>query len=240
DLVASLKTVIAHTTDPQVKSALEAQLAKAEGPPPRPAASPADEVRRTDAAWRDAGAKHDLAVKAVQRLRGQLDQAEEKDRQAAKVLARATIAKSQAAQTLAKAEGAIITDSSMGDLGQKFFFQLSGDTDLFVNMDQLECEKSEKDALAQLEKDLVSTKDTLKSKEEEVQARLRRAAELKEAQPSAKQKAEQVAEEAERERRVESEAEKLSKVKFAATQANQQMTSGNGKKSNSSKGSQGK
>eukprot|EP00959_Pyramimonas_sp_CCMP1952_P081211 1696514-Pyramimonas_sp.AAC.1 len=43
----------------------------------------------------------------------------------------------------------------------------------------MDCEQAEKDALAQLEKDLLSARDTLKTKEDQVQAWLTRAEELR-------------------------------------------------------------
>eukprot|EP00959_Pyramimonas_sp_CCMP1952_P091083 1906955-Pyramimonas_sp.AAC.1 len=146
-----------------MKAVLEAELAEVEVQPPPPAASPADKVQRADAAWRDAEVKHDQAAKAAQCLRGQLEQAEAKEQQAAKTLAQATIAKSQAALALAKAEGVFITPDSGGgdDKGSKSLFQLSSGQELFANIDQLERGQSEKEAFAQLEKDLVITKDTL-------------------------------------------------------------------------------
>ncbi|CAK0887612.1 unnamed protein product, partial [Prorocentrum cordatum] len=203
DLVATLKAAIAQTSDIQMTTVLTAGLAKVEVvQPPQQVASPADEARRTDAAWRDAEVKHDQAAKEVQRLRDQLVQAEAKEQLAARTLAQATIAKSQAAQALAKAEGVFIDpDNADGDgKGPKPLFHLSWDQELFTNIDQLECEQSEKEALAQLEKE-----------------------------PSAEQKASQAAADEQRVSKVQAEAERLSRAKFAALNANQQTREGKGK-----------
>ncbi|CAK0887617.1 unnamed protein product [Prorocentrum cordatum] len=265
---------IAQTSDAQMKAALAAELAKVEVQPPQHVASPADEVRRTDAAWRDAEVKHDQAAKAVQRFRGQLEQAEAKEQLAARSLAQAATATSQAAQAIAKADGVLITPDNVDgdDKGPRSLFHLSWDQELFANIDQLEHEQSEKENLAQLERDLVSTKDTWKSKEEEVQAWLRRAAELKASieerlgkkrrnnddqavpggdgqssavtghaaaptataaaageEPSTEQKASQAAADEQQASKVEAEAERLSRAKFAALNANLQMREGKGK-----------
>eukprot|EP00959_Pyramimonas_sp_CCMP1952_P022792 478994-Pyramimonas_sp.AAC.1 len=82
----------------------------------------------------------------------------------------------QAAQRLASSEGVIPAD---GVKNGKSLFNLSWDPTLFSNIEQMDCEQAEKDALAQLEKDLLCARDTLKTKEDQVQAWLARAEELR-------------------------------------------------------------
>eukprot|EP00959_Pyramimonas_sp_CCMP1952_P028269 593229-Pyramimonas_sp.AAC.1 len=143
-LVDSLKAAIAQSTDDDMKLTLEKQLKKLTESAlcPDASISPAELVRQTHSAWKDADTKHEQAVMAVRRLRERLEAAEIRESEAAKVLARATIDKMQAAQRLASSEGVLPTD---GAKNGKSLFNLSWDPTLFSNIEQMDCEQAEKD-----------------------------------------------------------------------------------------------
>eukprot|EP00959_Pyramimonas_sp_CCMP1952_P116578 2436437-Pyramimonas_sp.AAC.1 len=117
-----------------------------------------DAVKRADSALRDAQAKHDQAIAQVMKLRENLQRAESKEADAALVPAKAEAAKKLAITTLAKESGLLTSDAAAATSPTKdgsgaggVIFHLRWDEDFFKNLDQYECEESEKIELKALE-----------------------------------------------------------------------------------------
>ncbi|CAK0877735.1 unnamed protein product, partial [Prorocentrum cordatum] len=179
-----LEQAIAAAQDPKLKEALMQQVVQlkreeAQHMQPKDALP---SLQRADSAWRDANNRHTQSVQSVLRIRRQLEAAELKERRLAEELAEATIVKQQAARALATAEG-VVPKPSEGKADDKCGkpFELVYDHTLFDNLDELECEDSEKETLRKIHSELQSAKTTLDGKADEVTTMLKNAQDMRQA-----------------------------------------------------------
>ncbi|CAK0830424.1 unnamed protein product [Prorocentrum cordatum] len=107
--------------------------------------------------------------------------AELKERRLAEELAEATIVKQQAARALAAAEGVVPKPEGKADDKCGKPFELVYDHTLFDNLDELECEDSEKETLRKIHSELQSAKTTLNGKADEVTMMLKNAQDMRQA-----------------------------------------------------------
>ncbi|CAK0857417.1 unnamed protein product [Prorocentrum cordatum] len=154
DPIAILQQAVQVASDPAIKLALQAALAQQAPQAPKVAVSTREAHRKAETAKRDANAKHDAAVKAVERAAVQLAQAQLREQEAVRILAQAELAKRTAVKALAAEEA--------GDLNFDVVWDESFSDSLRDG--SLECEDAEKQELLQLEKDLVAAKSYIGEK----------------------------------------------------------------------------
>ncbi|CAK0863885.1 unnamed protein product, partial [Prorocentrum cordatum] len=106
-------------------------------------------AQRADGAWLDINNRHTQAVQAVVRLKKQLGLAQEKQQRLAEELAETVLTKKQAATILATREGVATGQQPSAPRttaapASGKFFGLKYDRELFGNLQDLECEESER------------------------------------------------------------------------------------------------
>ncbi|CAK0906193.1 unnamed protein product, partial [Prorocentrum cordatum] len=171
DEVSLLRLTIQNTEDQQLKRALQARVDQLS--PPTAGASmdashaAAEAVRRAASACKDADHKHSQAVDNVVGL------------QQALTAAQAARAKTQATAAVAAAEGLALAAAAGAPGSASPKFELKVDTNIFEDLDDLECEKAERTDMRKLQSGLTALPALLSAKETEVDNVLSKAAEVR-------------------------------------------------------------
>lgn len=154
-----LLRMIGNTPDLVITNSLKNSLLKQLELLDKPAAavtivSATDAVKRAEGIWKDVNMRNDQAINSVIRLRNQLAQAENKERELAKELASAEVGRCLAAKALAVETGAIVEGASATAeaTGGSQNWYVQWDEEFFAKLEEYECVPAEREQLIALEK----------------------------------------------------------------------------------------
>ncbi|CAK0883355.1 unnamed protein product, partial [Prorocentrum cordatum] len=162
----------------EVTEALRAQFTPSTAP--SKASTAEDTLKRVSGQWRDANAKHDQAVAAVIRCQANLDRAQQREKEAAMILAQADVERKQATAVFAKEVGGGAGEGQRGQADTSADFDIVWDDTRFQDLDQLDgIEAAEKEDLLKVRQELQHYKTQLAAKGGDVKTRIARAKALR-------------------------------------------------------------